>query len=557
MNEIVEQVFDYLRGIWRNRWYALGCAWLICVLGWVVVSILPDQYQARARVFVDTQSILRPLLQGLAVEANPDAQVGLVARTLLSRPNLEQIAQQSGLDKEAKEDPAAMDRLLNGLNQRINLIGAGRENPNLYSIAFEDRDPRLAKQVIQAVVDVFQVNLVGDTQEDAEAARQFLDGQVAQYETRLREAENRLKEFKLRNVGRMPSEGQTYNTRLQQAATDLSAVRLELTQVENRRNSLQRQLQDALQQQLRGDSEVVVLPIDQRIQTLQQNLDELLIRFTEKHPDVDILKQTIADLKKQREQDRVRYTASLAESGGSARGQNVNTVYQQLKVRIAEEEANIASLRTRADEYVRRYQELQAQISTLPKIEAELAALNRDYEVNRQQHDQLLSRRESARLSQEAEQSKQDIRFKIIDPPQVPLKPSGPKRLLLMAMVLGAGLGAGVGLAFLIAQLWPTFDSRRSLMRIADIPVFGSVGLVLSPAAQRRARSQTVIYFSLVGVLLAKAESSGAVPTLTRLFLKRTDGQYRKSHAGPAARPGSVSAATAAAGSFFTSRRGD
>jgi polysaccharide chain length determinant protein (PEP-CTERM system associated) len=502
MNEIVEQVFDYLRGIWRNRWYALGCAWLICVLGWVVVSILPDQYQARARVFVDTQSILRPLLQGLAVEANPDAQVGLVARTLLSRPNLEQIAQQSGLDKEAKEDPAAMDRLLNGLNQRINLIGAGRENPNLYSIAFEDRDPRLAKQVIQAVVDVFQVNLVGDTQEDAEAARQFLDGQVAQYEARLREAENRLKEFKLRNVGRMPSEGQTYNTRLQQAATDLSAVRLELTQVENRRNSLQRQLQDALQQQLRGDSEVVVLPIDQRIQTLQQNLDELLIRFTEKHPDVDILKQTIADLKKQREQDRVRYTASLAESGGSARGQNVNTVYQQLKVRIAEEEANIASLRTRADEYVRRYQELQAQISTLPKIEAELAALNRDYEVNRQQHDQLLSRRESARLSQEAEQSKQDIRFKIIDPPQVPLKPSGPKRLLLMAMVLGAGLGAGVGLAFLIAQLWPTFDSRRSLMRIADIPVFGSVGLVLSPAAQRRARSQTVIYFSLVGVLL-------------------------------------------------------
>ena len=509
MNEIIEQVFDYLRGIWRNRWYALGCAWLICVLGWVVVCILPDQYQATARVFVDTQSILRPLLQGLAVEANPDAQVGLVARTLLSRPNLEQIAQKSGLDKEAKEDPAAMDRLLYGLNQRINLQlinipGGGRENqnPNLYNVAFEDRDPQLAKQVIQAVVDVFQFNLVGDTKEDAEAARRFLDEQASLYETRLREAENRLKEFKLRNVGRMPSEGQTYNTRLQQAATDLSAVRLELTQVENRRNSLQRQLQDALQQQLRGDSEVVVLPIDQRIQTLQQNLDELLIRFTEKHPDVDILKQTIADLKKQRELDRARYAASLAESGGSAQSQGVNTVYQQLKVRIAEEEANIASLRTRADEYVKRYQDLQAQISTLPKIEAELAALNRDYEVNRQQYDQLLARRESARLSQEAEQSKQDIRFKIIDPPQVPLKPTGPKRLLLMVMVLGAGLGAGVGLAFLIAQFWPTFDSRRSLMRIADIPVFGSVSLVLSPAAQRRARSQTAIYVSLVGMLL-------------------------------------------------------
>ena len=502
MSEIVEQTVDYLRGVWRNRWYALGCAWLVCAVGWGVVYMLPDQYQASARVFVDTQSILRPLLQGLAVEVNPDAQVGLVARTLLSRPNLEQIARRSGLDVLVKEDPVAMDRLLNRLSQQINLLGTGRENPNLYSITFENRDPRLAKQVIEAVVDVFQVNLVGDTRQDAEAAQRFLDEQAGLYETRLREAENRLKEFKLKNIGRMPSEGQTYNVRLQQAAADLSTVRLELTQAENRRNSLQRQLQEALQQQLKGDSEVVVLPIDQRIQTLEQNLDELLIKFTEKHPDVNILRLTIADLKKQRERDRVRYAASLARSGGGVRGGQNVTLYQQLKVREAEEEANIASLQTRADEYVKRYQDLQAQISTLPKIEAELAALNRDYEVNRQQYDQLLARRESARLSQQAEQSKQDIRFKIVDPPRAPLKPTGPTRLLFMTMVLGAGLGAGVGLAFLIAQLWPTVGSRRSLMQITDIPVFGSVSLVLSPAAQRRARLQTVVYASLLGVLL-------------------------------------------------------
>ncbi len=243
-------------------------------------------------------------------------------------------------------------------------------------------------------------------------------------------------------------------------------------------------------------------PLINASRLMEQNLDELLIKFTEKHPDVDILRQTIADLKKQREQDRVRYAANLAESGGNARSQGVNTVYQQLKVRLAEEEANVASLRVRVDEYMKRYKELQEQVSTLPKIEAELVALNRDYEVNRQQHDQLLARRESARLSQQAEQSNQDVRFKIIDPPRVPFKPTGPKRFLLMTMLLGAGLGAGVGLAFLIAQLWPTFGSRRSLMQIADIPVFGSVGLVLSPAAQRRERLQTVVYASLVGVLL-------------------------------------------------------
>jgi polysaccharide chain length determinant protein (PEP-CTERM system associated) len=501
MNELVEQILGYLRGIWRNRWYAMGCAWLICVVGWIVVLKLPDQYEVSARVYVDTQTILRPLLQGLTVEVNPDTQVGLIMKTLLSRPNLEQIAHMAGLDTEFK-GPEAMDRLLGDLLKRINLVGSGREKENLYTITYNGRDPQEAKQVVQSALTVFEKNLVGDTRQDSEAALRFIDEQIAEYEIRLSEAEERLKEFKLKNAGRMPSEGQTYNTRLQQAATDLSTVRLELAQAENRRNSLQQQIGEALQQQLRGDGEVVVLPIDQRIQSLEQNLDELLIKFTDKHPDVSILRQSIAELKKQREQDRLRYAASLAESGGNTRGQSVNTVYQQLKVRLAEEEANLASLRVRVDEYMKRYKELQGQVSTLPQIEAELVALNRDYEVNRQQHGQLLARRESARLSQQAEQSKQDVRFKIIDPPLVPLKPTGPKRLLMMAMVLGAGLGAGVGLAFLIAQLWPTFDSRRSLKQIADIPVFGSVSAVLSPAVLRHERRLRFAYVSLGGMLL-------------------------------------------------------
>ena len=501
MNELVEQILGYLRGIWRNRWYTMSCAWLICVVGWIVVFRLPDQYEVSARVFVDTQTILRPLLQGLTVEVNPDTQVGLIMKTLLSRPNLEQIAHMAGLDIQAKE-PEEKDRLLGILQKKINLVGSGREKENLYTITYEDRDPRNAKQVVQSALTVFESNLVGGNRQDSEAAQRFIDQQIAEYELRLSEAEDRLKGFKLKNAGLMPSEGQTYNARMQQAATDLSAGRLELSQAENRRNSLQQQISQALQQQLRGDGEVVVLPIDQRIQSLEQNLDELLIKFTEKHPDVSILKQTIADLKKQREQERSRYAASLAESSGNARSQSVNTVYQQLKVRLAEEEANVASLRVRVDEYMKRYKELQAQVGTLPQIEAELTALNRDYEVNRKKYDELLSRRESARLSQEAEQSKQDVRFKIVDPPRVPLEPTGPKRLLLMTMVLGAGLGAGLGLAFLIAQLWPTFDSRRSLKQVADIPVFGSVSAVLSPVALRQEHRMTVVYACLGGVLV-------------------------------------------------------
>ncbi len=524
MYEVIEQLLDYARGIWRNRWYALVCAWVLCLIGWAVVYKLPNQYEASARVFVDTQSILRPLLQGLTIGVNPEAQIGLMTRTLLSRPNLEKVARNADLDIHIQE-AGGMDELISDLQKRIKLVGAGREN--LYSITFIDRDSQLAKKVVQAVVTIFVENLLGETRQDTDTAQRFLDKQIAEYEARLVEAENRLKEFKVKNVGLMPSEGQNYYSRLQQASTDVENVRLELNQAESRRNSLLQQIggeeptfgigpqPDAGAGAGTGPASAPVFPIDARIQSLELKLDELLLKYTERHPDVGILKQTIADLKKQREQELAQYEATVAANAANAArsasnnggglgpsGVDANPVYQQLKVALAQEEANVASLQARLAEYEKRRAELQEQVNTVPQVEAGLAALNRDYEINRKKHDELVGRRESARLSQQADQTNQDIRFRIIDPPRVPLEPSGPNRILLISAVLIAALGVGGALAFLLAQISPTFDSRRSLMHVTRLPVFGSVSLALSPADARRERRWLLGYFMLGGALL-------------------------------------------------------
>ena len=502
MNDIVEQVLGYLRGIWRNRWYAMACAWLVCMLGWVVVYILPDQYQASARVFVDTQTILRPVLQGLTVDLNPNAQIELITRTLFSRPNLEKIAQLTKLDLQ-NPNPEAREQMLIRLQKRINLTRSG---PDLYTILYEDPDPQLAKRMVETVVGVFEQNLVGNTQQSTDTAQRFLDEQIGEYERRLVEAENRLKEFKLKNAGRMPSEGQSYYTRMQQIASDLEMAKLELAQAENRRNVLRQELDRSLQQQFKGEGgQAVVLPIDERIHGLEQKLDNLLVQYTDKHPDISMLRQTIANLKKQRKQEQAEYAARLTESsgGGGASNQKAYSFLDELKVKIAEEEANIASLQVRADEYRRRHKELQNQVSILPGVEAELTALNRDYDMNRKKYDDLVSRRDSLRLSEQAEQSKQEVRYKVVEPPRVPLQPTSPKRLLLISLVLAAGLGAGLGLAFLLTQLWPIFDNPRELMEVTNRPVFGSVGMILSPPALRRERRLMIVYALLGGMLLA------------------------------------------------------
>ena len=133
MQEIIDLIIYYARAIWLKRWYALATAWLICIIGWAVVFKLPDEYQASARVHIDTQSFLRPLLRGLAFSTSSNQQVDLMVSTLLSRPNLEKIARITDLDLTAKTDKE-MDELLEELKDGIELLRVDRQD--LYRITY-------------------------------------------------------------------------------------------------------------------------------------------------------------------------------------------------------------------------------------------------------------------------------------------------------------------------------------------------------------------------------------------------------------------------------------
>ncbi|MFO1431477.1 MAG: XrtA system polysaccharide chain length determinant [Candidatus Competibacteraceae bacterium] len=504
MNEIIEQLLTYLQGIWRHRWYALALAWLVCLVGWALVFKLPNQYQASARVYVDTQSVLRPLLQGMTIQSNPSSQIDLMTRTLLSRPNLEKVARMTDLDLKAKDD-YAKDELLNDLLKQIQLFGAGREN--LYSIAYTNSDSELAKRVVQSLLTIFVENTLGETRQDTDTAQRFLDKQIAEYEQRLVDAENRVAEFKQKYGNAMVgSDGSLYGS-IDATKKALESALLELQQATNRRDSIKQQIEQSkpildTKPVTPEKTVTLVLPIDERIKATQQQLDNLLIRFTDKHPDVEWTRGLLADLQKQREKDLADYKAALQAPDAKAAELNANPIYQQLQIHLAQEEANMASLQTRVMSYQRQLQDLQSKINLAPEIEAQFKALNRDYSLTRSNYDALLARREQARLSQQAEQTSDNIRFRVIEPPRVPTEPSGPNRPALMSSVLVGGLGGGVVFAFLIAQLWPTFDSRRSLMQATNVPVFGSVGVILSPTAVRRERLKILLFFALFILLL-------------------------------------------------------
>lgn len=499
MNDVLKQLLTYIRGIWRYRWYIHLIAWPICAAGWYIVYTLPDQYESSAQVYVDTQSILKPLLKGLAVETNVGEQVQMITRTLLSRPNMEKVALMADMDLSAKT-PDEMETLLVQLEKRIRVTGSNHQN--LYRIKFVDKDPQQAKQVVQSLLTIFVESTLGGNRMDSTSAQKFLTEQIAEYEFKLVSAEERLKEFKRKNIGLMPQDGKGYFARLDEAMNRLSQAKLKLKEELNQRDELLRQqlgeeptfgIMDNNQYQ---QSEVSA-PQDERIKTLEKRLDELTLTYTDEHPDVISTRRLLSDLEAQRKEEVKLITEARGNVTQSSPSLAQNPVYQRLRIALGSTNANIAALEVRVKAFQKEVVELERLVNTVPQIEAELKRLNRDYEVHKRNYETLVTRKESAKISQDAERSSDEQRFKIVDPPRTPVSPIGPNRLMFSTVALIGGLIIGVVFALFLSQLKPTFDNRTTVRDVIQLPVLGSVSMVWSER-QRIKNKLEAISFGLV-----------------------------------------------------------
>lgn len=491
MEELLTQVLGYLRGMWRFRWWGLAMAWVVGIAGGIAVYGMPDRYESSARVFVDTQSVLRPLMSGLAVQPNIDQQIAILSRTLITRPNVEKLITMADLDLTVKNSEQR-EALIGELTKGLQIRGTGRDN--LFTLAYQDGQPERARRIVQALLSLFvESGLVGKRQDSA-TARRFIEEQIANYELKLSEAENRLKDFRLRNMGLLGDGARDYVAQMSDLSARLSQAELELREAENSRDSLQRQLageDPVLLPQTPNSSAVSIPEIDGRIDALRKNLDGLLLRFTEQHPDVIGARRVITQLEEQKEKE---IEAMRTAGGGQFSALNANPVFQQMKLALAESEARAASLRGRVSELTSRLAELGSRSELLPKMEAEMAQLNRDYSVHKKNYEALVARRESANMSVEMSAQSGITEFRLIDPPSLPTKPSAPNRMVLVPLAGLAGLGAGLALAFLLAQLRPAFTDARTLREVTGLPVLGIVSLLADPAFERMRRRGLVAF---------------------------------------------------------------
>ena len=511
MFEQVQLVRTFLRMAWLYRWVGIAATIVMCIAGWTVVQLLPDTYEVKAKVFLDSRSMLRPLLQGIAFQSGALSDSALLlSRTLLTRPNLEQVARRADLDLTAKT-PEEFDKLIKDLVSKISI--SGTTGDNIYEVKFSDKKAKTAKLVVDELLNTFMEQSLGDARRDTAVTQKFLDEQISAYEKRLLEAEDRVKQFKQRNVAVMPGSQGGFFSRLEEAHNQLKGAELELQEAQNKRDQLKKQAATGMgggglfgSEEFSGggdDTAPEVAVFDGKIQELNGRVDEVLLNYTEKHPDVIAMRKLIADLEKKKKDKIAELAKKAAEKPKDAvdPAASNNPFSQQLNLQAAEMDAAVAGLKTRVDEYKNRIKQLVQKVDTVPEVEAELSRLNRDYTINKTQYDQLLQRRELAHMAQEADQSEDDVKIKLIEPPVLPLLPTGPNRLLFATLVLLVGLAAGGGLAVLLSQLNPRIIDVPDLKILTGLPVLGVISMTSNIVHRQQRRFELMAFLGALSAV--------------------------------------------------------
>jgi polysaccharide chain length determinant protein (PEP-CTERM system associated) len=499
MRETFSALLTQIRKVWLNRRFAFPVALAVALVGWTVVAALPDVYEGSATLYVDTKSLLNRVLDRVAIDTEElDAEfVALARQRLLSRPNIERLARETDLDLGAN-NPERMDQLLNEISSTIDISTASTSGasqrgarPNIFVLKVRHQNPEIAGKMIRSLVTIFGESVVGQNRDSNDQTERFLNEQISEYQQRLDETERRLMELRRVNSGALPGEGSNVYDDLQTNRSLLEDAQRELGRAMAQQSAIRRQLGVASGASSASVSSDVANKLEQWTR-LNTQLQTLLGQYTDQHPQVVAVRKRIEELNFD--------PASVSNAGVPIRSTADPGALQFELFRV---ESEVAAQRERVSTYAARVAALESSLVTLPESEAQVQALTRDYDIHKSQYNALVQRRESARLSREAELTTNQVQFQVIEPPRVSSLPVEPKRGLLLTTVLLAAFGIAGGIGFLMAQINPTFGDVRELEAATGLSAYGSVGAVRNAHETRTHRIEYLAYIAIfLGMLV-------------------------------------------------------
>jgi polysaccharide chain length determinant protein (PEP-CTERM system associated) len=512
MQQVIH-LLEQLRGVWRFRRIGMVAAWSVLLFSLLVIIVLPDRYEASATVFVDTQTALSEATRTLTSDTSVESDIDRVREALLGAPQLTKIADEIGMTARAAT-PQDRQKIVDKLRWQIKIYGsAARPNQaggGTYVISYPNASRETSIKVVDRLVTSFVEETLGGKRKGSEEAQQFLAQQIADLEKKLSQAEEALATFKKQNVGLLPGSQEDYFVRLENETTQLNKLQTDLSVASTRKNELRRQLQ--------GEQPLMPFGADKggtgspaaeggdtatRLRQSQQQLDEMLLNYTDKHPKVIALRNSIKELESRLAEEM--QAARRGDSGAAARtGLTASPVYQRLQEQYNTAGVEIAGLEADIANHRQRVASLRSMLNTAPEVEAQYSRLNRDYNVTKAQYVALVDQLGRTRLGEQAAQTGV-IGFHVVDPARAGFDPVFPQRPKMALGAFAFAILIGVAVAFLLDRLRPVYSSTRRLQELTRLPVLGEVSMTREDsydAATRRSAFRVAGAFAGMFVIL-------------------------------------------------------
>lgn len=450
---------------------------------------LPRNFESQATIYADEQNIIKPLLEGQAAVTDVDRSQQ-AKEIIQTRRVMEMIARQAGLIT-GRESPGDVEMELAKLRSKLQIIGLSsgsseRKGSNYIRLVYNDSDAGRTFKVMSAVVDVFIRDSSESKRRESKEAYEFIDGQVRTYKSQLMQAEEKLKRF---NTDNQDGSSDASKQRISELMAEIETMKLDINDAKTRKTVLEQQISREgpyLNQHMRSDT------LQLQLQEAQRQLELLRATYTDTHPDVVSLRYKIEDMRKSMASDR----------GASGRGEGdatANPVYAELRTRQADVEAELQSKERRLISTQGLLEQEYSRAKRIAERQAELSELTRDYTVTKEIYENLLERKEKARISMTLDVEGQGVTYRIQESPTYPTMPKGLR--FIHFVLAGPVLGMLVPLVALVAfiQLDPRVRFPQPLERHTGVPVVAVVPHVTTPFAKRMMRSDMVV-LSLVVV---------------------------------------------------------
>lgn len=439
-------VIRHLNGLWRRRWFVVGAAWAAALAGWFAVWLLPDEYESRAQVFVQTESVLQPVLRGVTATPDYSSRIQVMRLQLLARPNVEEIIYRAGLDKTIEatsevERRARMQGLVNWVGSSID-IDSPRDM--YFVISYRHGNPETARKVTDAVLNLLIEQDIGANLSENVSARQRLDQQIELFEERLSANEVAVAQFRREHASELAAgEGAVRRRNLKE--DELARNINEIAQTKGRVLTLQNLISATPRANSGGE-----------IERLRVQLAELRSQYQESHPDIRGVLARIEAL----ERDDNTFSS------------NPEFIRLQSELRVARD--TISVLEARQSEIRTELAELDIAAGLSPAVIAELQQIERQYETTKNTYEELLARRDRLELTERLGPSGRNVEYQVFERPERAIKPVSPPREFFIMSVIVLAAGAGLAFGLLLNLLDRSFTQTDELEKAFGLPVLGA-----------------------------------------------------------------------------------